>query len=108
MSNSVTSFDYFNSLLQQIHSISLELSQKKLKLHTLESSFKINAAFPPDDLHIKLPNDRCRDAYILQQQLQSSIWFTLNSDIDILKADLYKLKCQVEFILRSNHSSTDL
>lgn len=105
MSNPIHSFDYLNSLLEQIYSFSIELSSNKVKLHELESSFKINASFPPDDL--KLSNDRSRDAYILKQQIESSEWHCLTRDIDTIKAKIYKLKCQVAFILKNSGSSID-
>jgi len=109
MSNPIHSFDYLNSLLEQIYSFSIELSSNKVKLHELESSFKINASFPPDDLnlYIKLSNDRSRDAYILKQQIESADWHCLTRDIDTLKAKIYKLKCQVAFILKNSGSSID-
>lgn len=109
MSNPIHSFDYLNSLLEQIYSLSIELSSSKIKLHELESSFKINASFPPDNLnlYVKLSNDRSRDAYILKQQIDSSEWHCLTRDIDTLKVKIYKLKCQVAFILKNSSNSID-
>lgn len=103
----INSFDYLNSLLDQIYSLSIQLSSLKIKLHQLESSFKINSVFPSDDHFYspKLSNDRSRDAYILQQQMNSEEWHRLTIGIDELKAKIYKLKCQVAFILKNSGSS---
>lgn len=107
MPPSINSFDYFNSLLEQIYSLSIKLSSLKIKLHQLESSFKINASFPSYDSFDlpKLTNERSRDAYILKQQIDSAEWHSLNIDIDELKAKIYKLKCQVAFILKNSGSN---